>query len=120
MPPRSLAGKAIGYLDSQWSKLERVLDDGRLPLDTNAVERAIRHFVIGRRNWMFADTPKGAVASARLYGLVETAKANGLEPWAYLEKIFEALPAATTAEDIEALLPWRIDLPDIPGRVASH
>ena len=120
LPPKSLAGKAISYLDSQWPKLVRVLDDGRLPLDTNAVERAIRPFVIGRRNWMFADTPKGAVASARLYSLVETAKANGLEPWAYLVKIFEALPTATTAEDIEALLPWRIELPDTAGRVASH
>ena len=120
LPPKSLAGKAISYLDSQWPKLVRVLDDGRLPLDTNAVERAIRPFVIGRRNWMFADTPKGAVASARLYSLVETAKANGLEPWAYLEKIFEVLPAAATAEDIEALLPWRIELPDVAGRVASH
>ena len=120
VPPKSLAGKAIRYLDSQWPKLVRVLDDGRLPLDTNAVERAIRPFVIGRRNWMFADTPKGAVASARLYSLVETAKANGLEPWAYLAKIFEGLPAATTPENIEALLPWRIELPDIAGRVASH
>jgi len=120
VPPKSLAGKAIGYLDSQWPKLERVLDDGRLPLDTNAVERAIRPFVIGRRNWMFADTPKGAVASARLYSLVETAKANGLEPWAYLAKIFEALPAATTAGDIEALLPWHIELPDVAERVASR
>ncbi|MFT5042404.1 MAG: transposase [Hyphomicrobiaceae bacterium] len=120
VPPKSLAGKAIGYMDSQWPKLERVLEDGRLPLDTNAVERAIRPFVIGRRNWTFADTPKGAVASARLYSLVETAKANGLEPWAYLERIFEALPAATTEEDIEALLPWRIELPDVAGRVASR
>ncbi len=88
----------------------RVLDDGRLQLDTNAVERAIRPFVIGRRGWLFADTPRGATASARLYTLVETAKANGVEPWAYLEKLFSLLPMATCRADHEALLPWRVEL----------
>lgn len=116
VPPKSLTGKAISYLESQWPKLERVLDDGRIPLDTNAVERAIRPFVIGRRNWMFADTPKGATASARLYSLVETAKANDLEPWAYLEHIFGALPTATAQPDIEALLPWNVQLTGDDGR----
>jgi transposase/uncharacterized coiled-coil protein SlyX len=120
VPPTSLTGKAISYLDTQWPKLVRVLDDGRIPLDTNAVERAIRPFVIGRRNWLFADTPGGATASARLYSLVETAKANGLEPWAYLEKIFEALPRATTAADIEPLLPWRVELPEAGLRIVSR
>ena len=98
----------------------RVLDDGRIPLDTNAVERAIRPFVIGRRNWLFADTPAGATASARLYSLVETAKANGLEPWFYLEKVFELLPRATTDSDIEALFPWRVELPESALRIATH
>jgi transposase len=109
-PPKSLTGKAIDYLDGQWPKLMRVLDDGRLQLDTNAVERAIRPFVIGRRGWLFADTPRGATASARLYTLVETAKANGVEPWAYLEKLFSLLPMATCRADHEALLPWRVEL----------
>ncbi len=66
--------------------------------------------VIGRRNWLFADTPKGARASANLYSLVETAKANGLEPWRYLEAVFEKLPTAKSQDDIDALLPWRIEL----------
>ncbi len=118
--PDSLTGKAIGYLDKQWSKLERVLDDEKIPLDTNAVERAIRPFVIGRRNWMFADTPGGATASARLYSLVETAKANGIEPWAYLNHVFEKLPEATRPEDIEALLPWRVEIKNLVARVASR
>ena len=117
--PKSLTGKAISYLDAQWPKLVRVLEDGRLPLDTNAVERAIRPFVIGRRNWLFADTPSGATASARLYTLVETAKANDLEPWAYLAELFERLPCATTQADIEALLPWRIDLPAPAHRISQ-
>jgi len=120
VPPESLSGKAIFYLDSQWPKLIRVLDDARLPLDTNAVERAIRPFVIGRRNWLFADTPRGATASARLYSLVETAKANGVEPWAYLEAVFAALPRAQSPSDFEALLPWRIELPEAAHRIAQR
>ena len=120
VPPESLSGKAIFYLDSQWPKLVRVLDDARLPLDTNAVERAIRPFVIGRRNWLFADTPRGATASARLYSLVETAKANGIEPWAYLEAVFTALPLAAKRADFEALLPWRIELPEAAHRIAQR
>jgi transposase len=111
--PTSLTGEALGYLDGQWPKLMRVIDDGRLALDTNAVERSIRPFVIGRRNWLFADTPKGAKASANLYSLVESAKANGIEPWRYLEAVFERLPGAQTGGDIDALLPWRIELTDL-------
>ena len=115
-----ISGKAMSYLDSQWPKLVRVLDDARLPLDTNAIERAIRPFVIGRRNWLFADTPRGAIASARLYSLVETAKANGVEPWAYLEAVFTALPRTQSPSDFEALLPWRIELPGAAHRIAQR
>ncbi len=78
--PSSATGKALGYLLAQWPKLIRYLEDGRLPIDNNTTERAIRPFVIGRRNWLFADTPTGAKASANLYSLIETAKANGVEP----------------------------------------
>ena len=67
---------------------------------------AIRPFVIGRKNWLFSASQKGAVASANLYSLIETAKANGLEPYAYLKKIFTELPNAKTLEQIENLLPW--------------
>ena len=109
VPPQSLTGKAMGYLDRQWPKLVRVLDDGRIPLDTNLVENTIRPFVLGRKNWLFADTVAGARASANLYSLIETAKANGIEPWAYLRHLFEKLPAATGPADLEALLPHRID-----------
>ena len=66
---------------------------------------------MGRKAWLFSDTPAGATASARLYSLVETAKANGLEPHAYLAHILTELPKAVTAEDIEALLPWNVTLP---------
>ncbi|WP_241806976.1 IS66 family transposase, partial [Pseudomonas putida] len=104
------ARKAICYLASNWSKLERYVEEGYLPLDNNAAERAIRPFVIGRKNWLFSDTPKGATASAQLYSLVETAKANGQEPYAWLRHALERLPTATSIEDYEALLPWSCSL----------
>ena len=109
VPPQSLTGKAMAYMDRQWPKLIRVLDDGRIPLDTNLVENAIRPFVVGRKNWLFADTMAGARASANLYGLIETAKANRLEPSRYLAHLFEVLPAVTLPEEIDALLPQNVD-----------
>lgn len=102
-------GKALNYLASNWSKLERYVEEGFLPMDNNAAERAIRPFVIGRKNWLFSDTPKGAVASAQLYSLVETAKANGQEPYAWLRHALEHLPHASTVDDYEALLPWNCE-----------
>ncbi len=99
-------GKAVNYLASNWSRLERYVEAGYLPIDNNAAERAIRPFVIGRKNWLFSDTPKGATASAQLYSLVETAKANGQEPYAWLRHVLERLPQASSVEDYEALLPW--------------
>ncbi len=109
--PESQLGKALHYLSGQWPKLIRFLDDGRYPLDNNVAENAIRPFVIGRKNWLFSDTMAGAHASANLYALIETAKANGIEPYAYLCALFQTLPHATTVDDIEALLPWHIKLP---------
>ncbi|RLA16221.1 MAG: IS66 family transposase [Gammaproteobacteria bacterium] len=108
--PQSLTGKALAYLNGQWPKLVRVFEHGEVPIDTNLVENAIRPFAIGRKNWMFADTVHGAEASANLYSLVETAKANDLEPWAYLERVFEEIPRAETLQDFDALLPHRIRL----------
>lgn len=99
-------GKAVNYLASNWSRLERYIEAGHLPIDNNAAERAIRPFVIGRKNWLFSSTPKGAAASAQLYSLVETAKANGQEPYAYLRHILARLPQTNSVEGYEALLPW--------------
>jgi hypothetical protein len=99
-------GDALSYLTRQWPKLIRYVDDGRLAIDTNLAENAIRPFALGRRNWLFADTVKGAKASAALYGLVESAKANGLEPYAYLRGVLEQLPHVRTVADFEALLPF--------------
>ncbi len=110
-PPSTKSGKALGYLDNQWDTLIRVLDDGRLEVDNNFCENAIRPFVIGRNAWLFSDTPAGAEASARLYSLIETAKACGREPYAYLAHVFAELPKATTLTEIEALLPCNVAPP---------
>ncbi len=75
-------------------------------MHNNRCENAIRPFVIGRKGWLFSDTVKGAVASANLYSLVETCKANGIEPHAYLSLLFARLPHLKTVTDFEALLPW--------------
>lgn len=109
--PNSLLGKALHYLKGQWPKLIRYVDNGTWPIDNNACENAIRPFVVGRRNWLFADTVGGATASANLYSIIETCKANAIDPYRYLVALFRALPLAQTADDYEALLPWRISLP---------
>ena len=109
--PGSLLGKALHYLSAQWPKLSRFVTDGSYPIDNNACENAIRPFVVGRRNWLFADTVGGANASANLYSLLQTCKVNGVDPYRYLAALFTALPMAKTADDYEALLPWRIALP---------
>ena len=115
VPPQSLTGKAMYYMDRQWPKLVRVLEDGRVPLDTNLVENAIRPFVVGRKNWLFADSVAGARASANLYGLIETAKANRIEPGRYLAHLFEVLPTVTEVEQLDALLPQNVDPAVIRG-----
>ena len=84
MLPGSLLGKALHYLTAQWPKLVRYVDDGRYPIDNNACENAIRPFVVGRRNWLFADTVAGANASANLYSQLQTCKANGIDGYRYL------------------------------------
>jgi hypothetical protein len=106
--PQSLLGKAVHYTLGQWPKLTTFLMHGEAPLDNNRCENAIRPFVVGRKGWLFSDTVPGAVASANLYSIVETAKANGVEPHAYLSLLFARLPHATTVEDFEALLPWNV------------
>jgi transposase len=108
--PKSKLGEAISYALNQWSKLIRYLEDGNLTIDNNRAERAIKPFVIGRKNWMFAKTNKGATASSILYSLVETAKANNLMPFDYLHHILKELPTRHTDTPIDDLLPWNISL----------
>lgn len=107
-PPKGLLGKAVAYTLNQWHRLIGYIEDGRLPMDNNMAENAIRPFVVGRKNWLFSGTPEGAEASALLYSIIETAKANKLEPYAYLRYIFDGLPTAATLQDYEKLLPWNV------------
>jgi len=98
-------GKAVGYLASSGNKLVRYAETGYFLIDNNSAERAIRPFVIGCKNWFFSDTPNGVRASAQLYSLVETAKANDQKPYAWLRHALERLPQASSVKDYEALLP---------------
>ncbi len=106
--PNSPTGKAIQYCLNQWTKLTAFLADGRLELSNNRAERSIKPFVIGRKNWLFANTPRGADASATIYSLVETAKENGINPLPYLIYLFETLPNINWKDPkaLDLLLPW--------------
>jgi hypothetical protein len=106
--PQSLLGKAIHYTLKQWGKLQVYLHDGHVNIDNNRAERAIKPFVIGRKAWLFSNSRGGAQASAILYSMVETAKANGLMPVDYLMRLFEQLPLLNDGDDIDPLLPWNI------------
>jgi len=106
--PKGLLGKALSYLDKNWPKLSVYIEDGRLSIDNNPAENAIRPFVIGRKNWLFSASVRGAKSSANLYSLIETAKINEQEPYAYLHHLFKELPKASCVEEIEALLPWNV------------
>lgn len=108
-PPTGLLGAAMSYTLKQWTRLVVYVDDPHVGLDNNAAENAIRPFAIGRKNWLFAGSPSGARSSATLYSLVETAKANGLEPYRYLRFLFERLPYAKTPEDYKKLAPPHLD-----------
>lgn len=110
---RGLMQTAIGYALNNWDKLTAFLEHPDLPLDNNPIENAIRPFTIGRKNFLFSGSPRGAEASAFLYSLVETAKANGWEPKAYLEALFERFPFARTREEQRALLPMFLKPSDL-------
>jgi len=108
VPPRTPLGEAIAYALGQYDRAVRYVEHVLLTPDNNLIENAIRPFVVGRKNWLFCDTPDGAWASSTLYSIVETARANGHEPYRYLCYLFENLPRAASPDAIEALLPYRI------------
>ena len=112
--PRSPLGKALDYAKKHLPGLKNVLLDGSLEIDNNAAERAIKPFVIGRKNFLFANTAKGATASAKLYSIIETAKANKLIVEKYLVYLFDNLLNidSDNSEALENLMPWANNLPD--------
>ena len=101
--PKSMLGATLTYAVRQESWLMNVFLDGRLELSNNRAERSVRPFALGRKNWLFSNTPKGADASAAVYSIVETAKANGLKPFEYLSFLLEPLPTGSPPQDC---LPW--------------
>ena len=107
--PKSVLGRAIHYLLEQWPYLTRYLEDGRLELSNNRAERSMKPFVMGRKNWLFANTPGGAQASSMIYSLIETAKENGLDPYRYLLWLLQNAPqlSETGKAWAEKLLPAR-------------
>lgn len=101
--PKSMLGAALTYAVRQVGWLMNVFRDGRLELSNNRAERSVRPFALGRKNWLFSNTPRGADASAAIYSVVETAKANGLMPFEYLKFLLESLTAGCSPQDC---LPW--------------
>lgn len=112
--PKSHLGKAITYCLNQWKPLTAFLLDGRIEIDNNSAERSIKPFVIGRKNWLFSNTAKGAKASATIYSVIESAKQNNLKPFEYLEHLLNQLPNIdiTDQEVLDELMPWSPTIPD--------
>ena len=106
VPPKTALGTALAYTVNQWHKVIRYTEDGRLNIDNNRAERAIKPFVIGRKNWLFSNTERGAGASAVIYSIIETAKANGVNTDAYLKMLLEELPKRQQGQAIDDLAPW--------------
>lgn len=117
--PSGALGKALKYMHKYWSMLTRYIERGDLPIDNNRVENAIRPFVVGRKGWLFSDTMAGAHSSAVIYSLVETAKANGVDPYLWLLRVLTDLPAAKTVDEIDALLPWNMTFAPITQPTAA-
>lgn len=112
--PKSLIGQAVIYSLNQEKYLRNYLLDGRLELSNNRAERSIKPFVIGRNNWLFSNTPRGADASAIIYSIIETAKENNLNPFPYLEYLFKRLPNMDKGdtEALSELFPWSDRIPE--------
>jgi hypothetical protein len=106
VPGRSETAKAIRYALSRWDALTRFLHDGRIELDTNAVERAIRPVALGRKNHLFAGSDGGGARWATVCSLVETCKLNGVEPYAYLRNVLQRMVDGHPATQLDELLPW--------------
>lgn len=116
--PSSAFGKAIAYASSEWDKVIKYLESPYLTPDNNGAERSIRPFVLGRKNWLFAGSPRGADASCFFYSMIETAKENGLNPYGYLKWVFETAPWLEKS-DYENLLPWNCE-PETVNRYAHN
>ena len=110
--PKSAVGKAVSYALAQKTYLLNVYLDGRLEFTNNISERTIRYFVIGRKNWLFSNSPRGADTSAKVFSIIETAREIGLNPYEYLKYVLEMAPNITDLDEMDLLMPWSPSLPD--------
>ena len=106
--PDTLTRTAINYLINQWDHLIRYCEHGQLRISNVLAENAIRPYAVGRKAWLFSNSPEGAKATAAMFSLIETAKANGVEPYAYMQHVIGHIAAADTDEALEALMPWNM------------
>jgi len=104
-PPKSPLGQALTYGVNQWQALKRFLEDGRLELDNNGCERALRTIAVGRKNWLFAGSDQGAERAAVIYTVFATCRLHGIDPWAYVRDVFEKLAGGWRQSRIAELLP---------------
>ena len=111
--PKGYLGKAITYTLNQWPKLLTYLEDGDISIDNNVTERDIRPFTTGRKNWMFSTSVNGAHASANLYSLVMTCRANDISPYYYFRHLFTELPKRLPTDNLTDLMPWNVDLSNL-------
>ncbi len=110
LTPKSYVGEAVNYVLNHWADLNRYLENGMLGIDNNVTERDIRPFTTGRKNWLFSKSVEGAKASATLYGLVMTCRANDINPYYYFQKLFRDLPGREKDAPLDDLMPWNIQL----------
>jgi len=106
--PQSKLSNALLYMHDRWAELTNYLTDGTLEIDNNGAENQIRPFALGRKNWLFSGSPRGAHASALFYSLIATAVANGWNPFEYLRYLFDNIRACKTDDDYSNLLPFNI------------
>lgn len=117
---KTLTRTAMDYTLNQWEYLIGYCERGDLHISNALAENAIRPFALGRRAWLFADTSQGAKASATCYSLIETAKANDLEPASYIEYVLNHIAEADTLEKLEQLLPWNAPLEKASKKVTQY
>lgn len=115
LTPKSYVGEAVNYALNHWEALTRYLESGALGIDNNVTERDIRPFTTGRKNWLFSKSVEGAKASATLYGLVMTCRANDINPYYYFQRLFRELPNRDKEAPLDDLMPWNIQLDTEPG-----
>ena len=106
LSPKSDMARAIAYGTKRWTALSRFLDDGRLEIDNNIAERALRGVAVGRRNWLFAGSRTGGERAAAIYTVIQTCKANGVDPQAYIADVIARVAGDWPASRWDELMPW--------------